>query len=104
MLIGVSGCGKQSLTRLCSFMLEYGTFQIKLSKNYKPVHFRDDLKVQMLNAGCDAIPSTFLITDNQIMYETFLEDINNILNTGEITNLYQKEDTDRMQQSLEKVL
>ena len=42
----------------------------------------------MLNAGCDAIQSTFLITDNQIMYETFLEDINNILNTGEITNLY----------------
>ena len=37
------------------------------------------------------------MTDNQIMYETFLEDINNILNTGEITNLYVKEDFDRMQ-------
>lgn len=104
MLIGVSGCGKQSLTRLCSFMLEYKCFQIKLSKNYKPLNFREDLKVQMLNSGCDAIPNTFLMTDNQIMYETFLEDINNILNTGEITNLYQKEDFDRMQSSLEKVL
>lgn len=51
----------------------------------------------MLNSGCDAIPNTFLITDNQIMYETFLEDINNILNTGEITGLFTaKEDTDRM--------
>jgi len=38
------------------------------------------------------------------MYETFLEDINNILNTGEITNLYQKEDLDRMTSSLEKIL
>lgn len=58
----------------------------------------------MLDSGCDGIQNTFLMTDNQIMYETFLEDINNILNTGEITNLYAKEDFDRMQQSLEKVL
>jgi dynein heavy chain len=38
------------------------------------------------------------------MYESFLEDINNILNTGEITRLYVKEDYDRMQDSLSKVL
>ena len=38
------------------------------------------------------------------MYEGFLEDINNILNTGEITGLYQPEDFDRMKQQLEKVL
>ena len=46
----------------------------------------------MLDSGCDALQNTFLMTDTQIMYETFLEDINNILNTGEITNLYVKED------------
>jgi len=54
MLIRVSGCGKQSLTRLSSFMLEYKCFQIKFSKNYKPANFRDDRKTQMLNSGCDA--------------------------------------------------
>ena len=102
MLIGVSGCGKQSLTRLCSFMIEAKCFQIKLSKNYKPINFRDDLKLRMLDCGCDNALSTFLMTDTQIMYETFLEDINNILNTGEITNLYVKEDYDRMFQSLQK--
>ena len=50
----------------------------------------------MLDCGCDNMLSTFLMTDTQIMYESFLEDINNILNTGEITNLYVKEDYDRM--------
>jgi dynein heavy chain, axonemal len=50
----------------------------------------------MLDCGCEGLPSTFLMTDTQIMYESFLEDINNILNTGEITNLYIKEDYDRM--------
>jgi dynein heavy chain, axonemal len=38
------------------------------------------------------------------MYESFLEDVNNILNTGEITNLYSKEDFDRMNDSITKVL
>jgi dynein heavy chain len=104
MLIGVSGCGKQSLTRLASFMLEYHSFSIKLSKNYKPQNFRDNLKEKMLESGCDAKANTFLLTDTQIMHETFLEDINNILNTGEITNLYVPDDTKRMKESLSKVL
>jgi dynein heavy chain len=51
MLIGVSGCGKQSLTKLASFMIEYASFQIRLSKNYKASDFRDDLKVKMLDSG-----------------------------------------------------
>ena len=65
---------------------------MRLSKSYKPQNFREDLKARMLEAGCDDVRSTFLFTDTQIMYESFLEDINNILNTGEITNLYVKED------------
>lgn len=35
MLIGVSGCGKQSLTKLATYMLEYTCYQIKLKKNYQ---------------------------------------------------------------------
>jgi dynein heavy chain len=38
------------------------------------------------------------------MYEQFLEDINNILNTGEITNLYGKEDFEKMNDGLTTVL
>ena len=38
------------------------------------------------------------------MYESFLEDINNILNTGEITGLYAPEDFETMRASMEKVL
>lgn len=32
----------------------------------------------------EAAPTTFLIADNQIVQEEFLEDINNILNSGKI--------------------
>jgi len=54
----------------------------------------------MLSAGCDALKTTFILNDTQIMHESFLEDVNNILNTGEITNIYAKEDFDRMGDSL----
>ena len=100
MLIGVSGCGKQSLTKLAAFLQEASSFQIKLSKNYKPINFREDLKVRLLNSGCDGRPNVFILNDTQLIHNQFLEDINNLLNTGELTNLYEKEDFDRMAISL----
>ena len=58
----------------------------------------------MLAAGCDSLKTTFILTDTQIMHESFLEDVNNILNTGEITNIYAKEDFERMSESLSNQL
>ena len=96
MLIGVSGCGKQSLTRLASFMMGFKNFSIRLSKNYRLSNFRDDLKLALLESGWEGAPYTFLLADTQIVNESFLEDINNILNTGDITNLYEDEDINKI--------
>jgi dynein heavy chain len=101
MLIGVSGCGKQSLTRLASFMLNYKNYSIKLTKNYKPKDFREDLKEVLMESGCQGQPYTFLMSDTQIVNETFLEDINNILNTGDITNLYDQDNMTKIYEEIE---
>lgn len=42
--------------------------------------------------GLEGKQITFVLTDTQIVNENFLEDINNVLNTGEITNLYEEDD------------
>ena len=34
----------------------------------------------------------FLFPDNHVMEESFLEDINNLLNTGEVPDLFEKKD------------
>ena len=44
------------------------------------------------------------MTDSQILDETFLEDINNLLNTGEIPNLMLPEDKDKMQSEIRTVI
>jgi dynein heavy chain len=77
---------------------------VKLSKNFKPADFRETLKERMLAAGTAGAHTTFVLNDTQIMHESFLEDVNNILNTGEITNLYTKEDFGQMEEYLTPLL
>ena len=50
----------------------------------------------MFSTGIDGEMITFVLTDTQIISESFLEDINNILNTGEVPNLMLPEDKDKI--------
>ncbi|KAG6554407.1 hypothetical protein Mapa_004324 [Marchantia paleacea] len=43
-------------------------------------------------AGGQNVSTVFLVNDTQLKMEQFLEDINNILNTGEVPNLYPKDE------------
>ena len=92
MLVGVGGSGRQSLTRLASFTAEIDVFTIEITKQYRSVEFREDIKRLYLRAGCDNKATTFLFNDTQIKEESFLEDVNNILSSGEVPNLFPKEE------------
>lgn len=92
MLIGVGGSGKQSLSKLASHIMKCRPFQIEIDKKYNSQSFRNDLKEICRITGCDRQQLSFIFTDVQIAYESFLEDINNILNTGEVPNLFVKKD------------
>ncbi|XP_070598423.1 dynein axonemal heavy chain 6 isoform X2 [Erythrolamprus reginae] len=92
LLVGVGGTGKQSLTRLASHICGYKCFQIELSRGYNYDSFHEDLRKLYKMAGAEDKDMVFLFTDTQIVVEEFLEDINNILNSGEVPNLFEKDE------------
>jgi len=96
MLIGVGGSGKQSLVRLASHMYEIKFMQVEIKKDYKSKDFNEFIKEIMFLTGIDGVKVAFTLTDSQILFESMLEDINNVLNTGEIPNLMLPEDKDRI--------
>jgi len=62
--------------------------QIEISRTYGQHEWREDLKKILKHAGNDGKPTVFLFADNQIKDESFVEDINMILNTGDVPNLF----------------
>ena len=98
LLVGVGGSGRQSLSRVAAFLTRdregnrMGVFSIEITKQYRLLEFHEDLKRLYNKTGVEGKPTMFLFADTQIKEEAFLEDVNNVLNSGEVPNLFTKDE------------
>lgn len=101
LLMGVGGSGRQSYTRLAAHIMDYELFQIELSRNYSMKEWTEFLKSMLLKVSSTESHGVFLITDAQIKDIRFLDDISNLLQSGEILRLF---DPDEIKDICEKML
>ncbi|KAJ1529234.1 hypothetical protein ONE63_006036 [Megalurothrips usitatus] len=104
LLLGMGGSGRQSLTRLAAFASELTCFRVELSRAYGPAEWRADVKQLLLKAGLHMKEVVFLFSDTQIKSESFLEDLNNVLSSGDVPNIYEAEELDKIYQLMRGVV
>jgi len=88
LLVGVGGSGRQSCARLACFLADFDVFQIEITRGYDGAAFREDLKKLLTASGGKGEKTVFLFSDSQIKSEGFVEDLNNLLNSGEVPNIF----------------
>jgi dynein heavy chain len=94
LLIGVGGSGKQSLSRLATYICGFNLVQIVISSTYSLNDLKDDLKSMYNKAGVKGEGVVFLLTDSQITNERFLVSINDLLASGNIPDLFAPDEVD----------
>ncbi|RYH32012.1 hypothetical protein EON65_01475, partial [archaeon] len=104
LLVGVGGSGKQSLSKLASFICHYDIFQISVTSEFGINDLKEHLKEMYRRAAVKpGEPLVFMLTDSQITDERFLVYINDLLSSGRIPDLFTKEEFDSIFASLRNI-
>lgn len=95
-MVGVGGSGKQSLSKLASYIMNFTTVNITISSTYGLGDLKTDIQNYYTKAAIKDEGLLWLFTEGQITNERFLVYINDLLASGEIADLYTSDEKDQI--------
>ncbi|GBG77441.1 hypothetical protein CBR_g23890 [Chara braunii] len=104
LLVGVGGSGKQSLTRLAAYISGAYPVQLTITKTYSIPNLLDDIKGMYKVAGFKGQAVAFIFSDTEVKEESFLEYVNQMLMTGEVSGLFPKDEIDMIINDMRTVM
>lgn len=91
LLVGVGGSGKQSLARLSTFILGYEMEQMVVTQSFNMTDLKNYLaEMYRKLAKPNSAVRVYMVTDSQIKTDSFLIPINDMLNSGWVSDLFTK--------------
>ncbi len=92
LLSGHSGVGRRTALSVVAHMHRIDVFTPHISRNYGLKQFKVDLKTVMQQAGVEGKEMILLLEDYQLLDGSFLELINSLLSSGEVSGLFSPEE------------
>ncbi|XP_072503821.1 dynein axonemal heavy chain 14 [Notamacropus eugenii] len=103
-LIGIEGCGKETCATLATYLGDCRLYRLSTARTYGHLEFREDLKQVFLQTGLEGKPTVLLILDTHLTQESVLEDLNSILNSGSMPDVFENEELDNIAAGLRNLV
>lgn len=100
LILGVGDSGRKSLVRLATILCKQSLFQLRIEQNYNIKSWKEDIKNALKSAGGLGLQTVLLLSEKQLNHESFFTDIDYMLNSGDVPNLWP---IDEKQELLEMV-
>lgn len=100
LIIGNIDSGRRSLIRLASLLCKQKLFQLNITPDYGIRAWREDIKSALRSAGGMGQQTCLFLSENQLKQDHFLIDIDYLLNSADVPNLWP---IDEKQELLEMV-
>ncbi|GFT64974.1 dynein heavy chain 2, axonemal [Nephila pilipes] len=96
LLLGATGTGKFTLSRIAAFILKYEVFEMNIEKNIGLLEFKRDLHDILYKTGVKKQKLVYLISDDQITDDIILHYMSDILTVGVPLNIFTSDELKMM--------